>query len=83
MLIILLLIGAALIVVSENKKNSYRLKITGIVIWIVGFVITLPFIYYNTIQDIKKQGIIEYLNGEIEVIQHSDSTYTFLWIDTN
>lgn len=79
----MLLIGAILIVISEDKKNSHQLKTIGFVIWLMSIIGIFPFIYRDIVHDIKEQGIEEYLNGEIEVIQHADSTYTFLWIDTN
>lgn len=35
----------------------------------------------DSIRTIKENAIIEYINHEVEVINHEDSTYTFLWID--
>jgi hypothetical protein len=35
----------------------------------------------DSIRTIKENAIIEYINQEVEVIDHGDSTYTFLWID--
>ena len=83
LLTILVLIGGALIVTAENSKNPYRRKMIGLIIWIVGFTTITPFLYRNSVRQMKEKGIMEYLNGEVEVMQHADTTYTFLWIDTN
>lgn len=37
----------------------------------------------DSIRTLKEKAIIEYINQEVEVINHGDSTYTFLWIDCN
>ena len=77
----LILLGIVLIVISKNKEFEDDIKAIGYGLLLSGIVLVLPAIVKNYIVSFKEQTIIEYLEGEVEVIQHSDSTYTFLWID--
>lgn len=79
----LILLGIILIVISKNKEFEDDIKVIGYVLLLSGIILILPTIVKNYIVSFKEQTIIEYLEGEVEVIQHSDSTYTFLWIDCN
>lgn len=66
---------------KENNK-SYLIKSLGITVLFFTFAFIFPEVLKETTQYVKEKGIIEYLEGEVEVIQ-SDSTYMFLWIDCN
>lgn len=76
--IILVLIGLVMVLDGDHDKWT---RAVGAFMLIVAVAICLPIIIQNTIRSIKEQGIIEYMNQEVEVINHDDSTYTFLWID--
>ena len=77
----LILLGIVLIVISKNNEFKDDIKSIGYGLLLAGFALILPTIVRNHIISFKEQAIVEYLEGEVEVIQHSDSTYTFLWID--
>lgn len=77
----LMLLGIVLIVISKNNEFKDDIKSVGYGLLLAGFALILPTIVRNYIVSFKEQAIVEYLEGEVEVIQHSDSTYTFLWID--
>ena len=77
----LMLLGIVLIVISKNNEFKDDIKSIGYGLLLAGFALILPTIVRNYIVSFKEQAIVEYLEGEVEVIQHSDSTYTFLWID--
>lgn len=77
----LMLLGIVLIVISKNNEFKDDVKSVGYGLLLAGFALILPTIIRNYIVSFKEQAIVEYLEGEVEVIQHSDSTYTFLWID--
>lgn len=79
--IILILLGIVLIVVSKNKAYEHDIKAVGYGFILSVVVLILPAIIKNSIRNIKEDAIIEYINQEVEVIDHGDSTYTFLWID--
>jgi hypothetical protein len=76
-----MLLGIVLIVISKNNEFKDDIKSVGHGLLLAGFALILPTIVRNYIVSFKEQAIVEYLEGEVEVIQHSDSTYTFLWID--
>lgn len=76
-----MLLGIVLIVISKNNEFKDDIKSVGYGLLLAGFALILPTIIRNYIVSFKEQAIVEYLEGEVEVIQHSDSTYTFLWID--
>lgn len=76
-----MLLGIVLIVISKNNEFKDDIKSVGYGLLLAGFALILPTIVRNYIVSFKEQAIVEYLEGEVEVIQHSDSTYTFLWID--
>lgn len=77
----LILLGIVLIVISKNNEFKDDIKSVGYGLLLAGFALILPTIIRNYIISFKEQAIVEYLEGEVEIIQHSDSTYTFLWID--
>ena len=79
--IILILLGIVLIVVSKNKAYEHDAKAFGYGFILSSVVLILPMIIKDSIRTIKENAIIEYINQEVEVIDHGDSTYTFLWID--
>lgn len=79
--IILILLGIVLVVVSKNKAYENDAKAFGYGFILSAVIIILPAIIKNSICTIKEDAIIEYINQEVEVIDHGDSTYTFLWID--
>jgi hypothetical protein len=66
--------------VSKNKTYEDYIKATGygVIIWAI---LLLSMIIKDSIHTLKEKAIIEYINHEVEVIDHGDSTYTFLWID--
>lgn len=79
--IILILLGIVLIVVSKNKAYEHDAKALGYGFILSSVILILPTIIKDSIRTIKQDAIIEYINHEVEVINHEDSTYTFLWID--
>ena len=79
--IILILLGIVLIVVSKNKAHEHDAKAFGYGFILSSVIFILPIIIKDSIRTIKENAIIEYINHEVEVINHEDSTYTFLWID--
>jgi len=79
--IILILLGIVLIVVSKNKTYEHDAKAFGYGFILSSVILILPIIIKDSIRTIKENAIIEYINQEVEVIDHGDSTYTFLWID--
>ena len=81
--VILILLGTVLVVVSKNKPYEHDAKAIGYGLILASVVLILPMIINNSIRTLKEKAIIEYINQEVEVINHGDSTYTFLWIDCN
>ena len=43
-------------------------------------ILILPMLISDAITNIKEKAIIQYIQEKVEVIDHGDSTYTFLWI---
>lgn len=71
----------SLLICPKKKNNtSYILKSIGVTLLFFTTAFIFPKILQETTRYIKEKGIIEYLEGEVEIIQ-SDSTYMFLWID--
>lgn len=79
----MILLGIVLIVVSKNKTYEYDAKAIGYGFILSSVILILPIIIKDSIRTLKENAIIEYINHEVEVINHGDSTYTFLWIDCN
>ena len=79
--IILILLGIVLIVVSKNKAYEHDVKAFGYGFILSSVILILPMIVKDSIRTLKENAIIEYINHEVEVVNHGDSTYTFLWID--
>ena len=79
----MVLLGISLLLIQKNLKDkpiAPHLKALGFGL-LFASIFTIPLVIQDTILKIKEEGIIEYLTGEVEVIQHSDSTYTFWWSD--
>lgn len=81
--VILILLGIVLVVVSKNKPYEHDAKAIGYGLILASVILILPMMINNSIRTLKEKAIIEYINQEVEVINHGDSTYTFLWIDCN
>lgn len=81
--VILILLGIVLVVVSKNKPYEHDAKAIGYGLILASVILILPMIINDSIRTLKEKAIIEYINQEVEVIDHGDSTYTFLWIDCN
>jgi 3-polyprenyl-4-hydroxybenzoate decarboxylase len=81
--VILILLGTVLIVISKNKTYEHDAKAIGYGFILSSVILILPIIIKDSIRTLKENAIIEYINNEVEVINHGDSTYTFLWIDCN
>jgi 3-polyprenyl-4-hydroxybenzoate decarboxylase len=77
----LILLGIVLVVVSKNKPYEHDAKSIGYGLILAAVILILPMIINDSIRMLKEKAIIEYINQEVEVIDHGDSTYTFLWID--
>lgn len=73
------MIGIVLIISAKNKKHEHDAKAVGYGLILCSVVLILPILITNTITDIKEKAIIQYIQEEVEVIDHGDSTYTFLW----
>lgn len=76
-----MLLGIVLIVTSKNKNFEHDIKATGFGLIVATIILFVPMFVQNIITNIKEKAIIQYIEGDVEVITHSDSTYTFLWID--
>lgn len=75
--------GISLLLIQKNLKDkpiAQHLKALGFGL-LFASIFVIPLVIQDTILKIKEEGIVEYLTGEVEVIQHSDSTYTFWWSD--
>lgn len=79
----MILLGIVLVVVSKNKPYEHDAKAIGYGLILASVILLLPMMINDSIRTLKEKAIIEYINQEVEVINHGDSTYTFLWIDCN